>query len=366
MTIPIDARRAFLTPSAMVELVCAIRDARAGVSEPDWLEWKSTVDLRSKSWKVEIARYTIGMANREPARAATDVEGYAYIVFGVEPGSLVGVTTIDSTELDDGVAPYLGAGGPGWTPAFVEVDGVSVLVVTVSPPRPGDPIWAFQKEFTGTGAEGHSVAYREGDIFVRRGGRTERANAADLEMLQARLLDRADSAAERRRTEAAQWPLVVPTPTAEWLSSSGRYSGAKASRVLPVTNGGPGIAQNVGGQLDFTNQGGTIIRFVPTTLIAGASGDLQLDWPKPPPSYTWQGPDVGIITNWENVCGYIYFEDISGARWLTHIRISLTDGVRAHRHVSISHTEMAVRADGERLSPPESLSRDSWFTPDPQ
>lgn len=255
MTIPVDARRAFATPNQLVDLVRAIRDAPAGASEPDWLEWKSTVDLRVKAWKVEIARYTIGMANREPTRAAADAEGYAYIVFGVEPGSLVGVITVDSTELDDGVAPYLGASGPRWTPMFIDVDGVTVLVVTVQPPKLGDPIWAFQKEFTGNGTEGYNVAYREGEVFVGRGGRTERPNAADHEMLQARLLDRADSAAERRREQAAQWPRVVPAPTAEWLDSSGRYVGAKASRVLPVTNAGPGLALHVGGQLDFASRG---------------------------------------------------------------------------------------------------------------
>ncbi len=134
----------------------------------------------------EIARHTIGFANRDPASAARHAEGYGYLVLGSEPENLQGVKPIDMAELDGGVAPYLGRDGPHWIPQFLEVGGSTVLVVTVPPPAQGNPIYCLQKEFSeSTGPE--RINYRNGEIFVRRHGRTERANAADMRMLQRRL-----------------------------------------------------------------------------------------------------------------------------------------------------------------------------------
>jgi hypothetical protein len=46
--------------------------------------------------------------------------------------------------------------------------------VVVEAPKNGDPIYTLRKEFEGG---------RDGDVFVRKSGRTERANSADLKAL---------------------------------------------------------------------------------------------------------------------------------------------------------------------------------------
>lgn len=324
------------------------------------------VDLQSKRWKAEIARQVIGMANRDPARAAAQAEGYGYLALGVIPGEVIGVKRIDLAELDEGVASYLGGSdGPGWTPSFVDIDDAAVLVVTVPPPRPGDPIWFFQKEFSGK-EEGYSFTYRDGDIFVRRGSKTERANGAELRMLRARLLQGSNVVIERRRLEAANWPRLFPSPPPTWTAGQGIYAGEASSSVLPVKNAGPGVALNVSGSLDFTNQDGPIVRFVPTTIGPGDTVDLQLDWPNPPSDPAPRGlPKVWspkrLVTDWKNVPGRFLCQDVDGGHWLTTFSIE-TQGARNYRHIWTRDTELVQRSDGKTLTPPESLDRESWYT----
>ena len=96
MSLSIDTSRPIRTPAERRELVRAIRDSTPG--ELDWVEWKSGADLREKRWKVEIARQVLGFRNRDPGRAGLNVEGCAYLLIGVEPGDLSGVSPIDSAE----------------------------------------------------------------------------------------------------------------------------------------------------------------------------------------------------------------------------------------------------------------------------
>src|SRR5262249_2152274 len=151
-----------------------VRDAAAAESEPDWLEWKSTVDLSEKRWQYEIARFVLGAANRMPHRAAQQADGHGYMLLGVEPQNLCGVTRIDNADLERGVCAYTGRDGPHWSPEYVEISGVDVLVVTVAPPKAGDPIFALAKEFN----------HPDGTVFVRRSGKTERATNAEHRQLQ--------------------------------------------------------------------------------------------------------------------------------------------------------------------------------------
>jgi hypothetical protein len=75
--------------------------------------------------------------------------------------------------------PWLGGvEGPRYAPTYVVLEGKKVLVVVVEPPKNGDPIFTLRKEFEG-GA-------RDGDVYVRKGARTERANSADMKALMER------------------------------------------------------------------------------------------------------------------------------------------------------------------------------------
>lgn len=147
--------------------------------EAHWVEWKGPLDLSTKPGCFHIARTVLGMANRDPERAALACGGVGYVIVGAEPGHLHGLTTVDPARLGGIMELYLGSDGPAWTASYIAVDGKNVLVVTVEPPKPGDRIHTLRREF-----EDHL----SGTIFIRRPGRTVRADAGELDMLQRRLV----------------------------------------------------------------------------------------------------------------------------------------------------------------------------------
>jgi hypothetical protein len=128
-----------------------------------------------------VASHILGFANRDPTVAARNAAGHAYLIVGAEAGAVGGVEAIDSAHLDDGVARFCGgADGPGWEPDYVELDGRHVLVVTVDPPREGDPIWPLRKTYTDPGGK----TQHDGRIFIRRRGLTVGApSSAEIDML---------------------------------------------------------------------------------------------------------------------------------------------------------------------------------------
>ncbi|MFF5205849.1 hypothetical protein [Streptosporangium sp. NPDC000396] len=181
MALDFDTRSAPRRPADLVTLAEAVFEASIA-DEFTWLEWKSTLDLASKHGCHHIARAIIGFANRMPDEAARFTEGCAYVVVGIEPNSLAGITPIDVVDLDKGLTPYLGTPGPRWRPTYVTVTlpsgSAQVLIVEVEAPRWGDPIFCMHKELEGVA---------EGTIFVRGPGVTRRATARDLAALEARV-----------------------------------------------------------------------------------------------------------------------------------------------------------------------------------
>jgi hypothetical protein len=182
MALDFDATKALRRPLDVQRLVRAVVNA-AKEDETVWLEWKSTLDLSSKEGQAAVARCIIGMANRMPEAANRFCEGNGYVLVGAEPGQLLGVTPVDSADLDQGLRPYLGDDGPIWSPHWVEVDGVTVLIVITDRPKWGDAIHILRKGYT-------DKKLRDGDIFVRRPGKTEHASSAELQALSRRLLAR--------------------------------------------------------------------------------------------------------------------------------------------------------------------------------
>jgi hypothetical protein len=110
-----------------------------------------------------------------PETAARFCEGRGSVVIGAEPGQLAGVAEVDPADLSQWWTPYLGVDGPRWVPHWVSVSGKAVLVVEVAAPRPGDPVFTIRKEMSGV--------IRDGDVFVRRTGKTERATSVELAAL---------------------------------------------------------------------------------------------------------------------------------------------------------------------------------------
>jgi hypothetical protein len=181
VTLRLDTSRALRTHHSQVELVKAIVGAPESTQETQAVEWKSEVNLREKVWRARLAKGILGFANRDPAIVTQWFEGCAYLVIGACPGKLVGTTVLDAAKVEDALAPYIGRGpaGPEWSSSYVDVDGKSVLILTVEPPRMGSGIWTFKKEVTTDG----EPPIREGAIFVRHQASTEQASSADINML---------------------------------------------------------------------------------------------------------------------------------------------------------------------------------------
>jgi hypothetical protein len=184
MSLGLDTSKAARSRQGRLALVTAVRDALATEQETNWLEWKGSLDLAARATEANIAKAVIGFANRAPDIAARAMEGCAYLLVGAEPGgSLSGVVPIDQAKLEAGVAVYVGQ-YVDWDAAYVELDGKSVLVVTVEPPRWGDPIRCFRKAYLP--AEKGKELMPAATIFVRHTASTERATPDDIDMLSRR------------------------------------------------------------------------------------------------------------------------------------------------------------------------------------
>ncbi|NRQ32087.1 hypothetical protein HII36_09585 [Nonomuraea sp. NN258] len=110
----------------------------------------------------------------------------------MSPEGTKGVAQHDITELVRWIEPYVGE-EIRWQPTYVEIEGdsgpASILVVTVDPPRWGDPIFCMRREVTSTSKD---KSIPEATVFVRRAeGTTSRAKAVDLDTLSERLVRRA-------------------------------------------------------------------------------------------------------------------------------------------------------------------------------
>jgi hypothetical protein len=181
VTLRIDTSRALRSHHSQVELVKAIVASPVSTQETHAVEWKTTVHISEKVWRARLAKGVLGFANRDPAVVTQWFEGCAYLVAGAGPGMLVGTAVLDAANVENMLAPYLGKGpaGPEWSSSYVDVDGKSVLILTVEPPRLGSRIWTFKREFTPPG----EPPIREGTIFVRHQASTETASSADIDML---------------------------------------------------------------------------------------------------------------------------------------------------------------------------------------
>jgi len=165
-------------PSERLALVRWVRDMPE-LQEPDWLEWKRGYDLTRNPGRATTAKHLIGFANRDPDAAGRHLVGLGCLLLGVEPGNCPAVTEHDSADLETWLRPFLGE-KVVFDIHYVSLDGSRVLLLAVEPPRFGDEIHCLRK-----GSEDTDTAktMREGSIFVRRVGKTEPANAADVDRL---------------------------------------------------------------------------------------------------------------------------------------------------------------------------------------
>ena len=201
MALDFDTSAPLRSPQSVTALVEAIHRADPGSQETHWLECKSTLDFGSKADRFAAARAIIAFANRDPVSAGRDCGGEAYLVVGVAPGQLVGVTEVlDAAALHDKLRPYVD--GPQWSVDYFKVEGHDVAVFTVAAPRPGDRIHSLVTTYENN---------RSGTVFHRGVASSPPATHRELIMLQDRLLkDPPRPLGEQFRDAVEQGnPLVV-------------------------------------------------------------------------------------------------------------------------------------------------------------
>lgn len=173
----IDTTKRPVRPAEWASVLDAVSNADAN-DEQHWIEWKSSCDFaNSPTVAKHICRTILGFANRDPAQAATAVEGIGILLIGIEPGKASGVARLDNADLDQKVSPFIGTDGPIWQPHWEKYQGADVLIIEVAPPVLGDPIHCFRKTTT-------EIA--DGDIFVRHKARTVRADNREVQRLATR------------------------------------------------------------------------------------------------------------------------------------------------------------------------------------
>ncbi len=237
VTLDVDTSSPIRSLARYRDLVSAIYEAPASTQETHALEWKREADAQEKRWRTVLSKQVLGFANRDPDVAATWFGGCAYVAVGVSPGVLNGTAVYDAAKIESWLTPYVGRApnAPEWNSAYVEVGGKQVLVLTIEPPKWGDPIWTCRKEFLAdpkTAGDDPKLALRDGSIYVRHKASTEEANSADMEMLQRRL------AGSRRRISGISL-IVAPGSRAVSLDSNEDIVAAWAEREREAVKPAP-------------------------------------------------------------------------------------------------------------------------------
>lgn len=133
--------------------------------ETYYLEAKSTVDLADREGRAKVAKFLLGAANRLPRQARHYFRGHAVMVIGAQEGRAEGVARgTEAHELEDALAPYLGAEFPGFGFGTISLDGEREVVFIIAfPPQDGQPIFPCRKSFQGSEPK-HNLT--DGAIYV--------------------------------------------------------------------------------------------------------------------------------------------------------------------------------------------------------
>jgi hypothetical protein len=117
-------------------------------------------------------------------------------------------------------------------------------------------------------------------------------------------------ALEREHLERETLPLVYPLCTHDfaWGTPGSRYD-LNRGRLLPLENGGPGVALNVHGSVWLPAPSSGARRSIDVhggTIAAGAAFDARLG--------------EALSSGWAGVEGFVVYDDIAGGEWATHFR----------------------------------------------
>ncbi|KAA9105510.1 hypothetical protein [Microbacterium rhizomatis] len=160
--------------SALVEWAAASDDRQ----ERYFLELKSDIDLNGKRGRHKVAKFVLGAANRDPAKAAKRFGGHAVMLLGVSPGAISGIAAFEAKDLEREVSKLTGADGPGWDFERIRVDDEHDVIAIIADP-PTARIWPCL-------ADGEGVC--NGDIYLRGDGNTEKAKGVEVQSMLTRLM----------------------------------------------------------------------------------------------------------------------------------------------------------------------------------
>lgn len=252
MTLNLDTSSPIRSHARYREFAGAVFEASSSAQETLAIEWKSQADVGDKAWQAELSRQVLGFANREPEVAATWFEGCAYILVGVSPGILNGTPVHDSAKIDAWLSTYIGSSpnAPEWAPAYVDIDGKDVLILTVEAPRPGNRIWTCRKTYSGEARPAQPnqkvLSLREGAIYVRHKASTMEATSQDIEMLERRSQGnrrRITNISLTRDASTKACPIDRSDQTIEAWASLER-EGLEPPPIVPVTEQDAGLLAN--------------------------------------------------------------------------------------------------------------------------
>lgn len=141
--------------------------------ERHYLEVKSDVDLNTKAGRAKVAKFLLGAANRLSSQARRAFDGHAIMVLGVSQGSVAGIPSFESHELQDAVTKFIGDPGPQWDHHKLSTeDGKFITFIVADPPVPEGRPWYCRA------SDGDKMQI--GDVYIRADGATRKASPTEL------------------------------------------------------------------------------------------------------------------------------------------------------------------------------------------
>lgn len=115
-------------------------------------------------------------------------------------------------------------------------------------------------------------------------------------------------ALQREQMEASTQAHVYPWVATDWVMETEFWVGGKQLAMLPLKNGGPGLALNVQGRVVWNLAPG---RWQEIAIDAGSIA------PSDPVNARISEP---AATGWPGATGYVRYYDLSGRGWVTFFR----------------------------------------------
>lgn len=148
-------------------------------AEANYLEVKSSLDMRNKFDIAKIAKFLLAVANRQPIQAARHFQGYAVLVIGAEKGRAQGIPRgTEPHDLENLLRPYLGSGFPPFdTGRITQGSDNEVLFIIAPPPQDGQTMFPCRKDLQGE--RGKNIL-ADGAIYVRGASNSRVAKGEEI------------------------------------------------------------------------------------------------------------------------------------------------------------------------------------------